>query len=83
MEIGVNKLLVEGNVWRRGVRGDPWIGKCCNFIGADGGIDGGLDREWSGEREHKGGWIGEVVDKEKVILGGAVFIGPEDPLLLL
>ena len=42
-----------------------------------------MNRDGSGERKHKGGWIGEVVDKEKLILGGAVFIGPEDPLLLL
>ena len=48
--------------------GDSQIRECCNFIGAYGGIDGGLDRDGSRERKHKGGWIGEVVDKKKLIL---------------
>ncbi len=83
VEIGVNKLFVEGNVWRRGVRGDPWIGKCCNFIGADGGIDGGLNGEGSGEWKHEGWWVGEVAGKGCGSVGDGVFIGPKNPLLLL
>ena len=36
--------------------------------GANGGIDRRLDGDGRRKRKHKRGWIGEVVDQEKLIL---------------
>ena len=40
-----------------------------NRIGANGGIDRGLNRNGSGERKHEGRWIGEIVGEDESSLG--------------
>ncbi len=65
----MDELLVERNVgWGR-----VWCGflirERSNLIGANGGIDRGLNGDRSGERKHEGRWIGEIVGKNESGLG--------------
>ena len=83
VKVGVDHVLVERDVGWGGAGRGLASGECSNFIGADGGIDRGLNRNGSGEGEHEGGWISEIVDESSGCLGNIVFVGPKDPLLLL
>ena len=61
----MDELLVEGNVGGGRVGCVFLIRERSNLICANGGIDRGLNGNRSGEREREGGWIGEIVGKDK------------------
>ena len=69
VKVGVDKLLIEGDIgWGR-VDCGLLVGKRSNFIGTDCGIDRGLNGDGSGERKHEGGWGGEIVGENNGCLG--------------
>ena len=58
-------------------------GEGSDLIGANGGVDGGLNGNGSGEWEHERGWVGEIVGESEYCLWQTVLIGSKKPLLLL
>ena len=69
VKVGVDELLVEGNVGGGRVGCVFLIRERSNLIGADGWIDRGLNGNGSGEGEHEGRWIGEIVGENEGCLG--------------